>query len=199
MIKLLADQQAALSASCSGFDKGDDWEAPRLANVVFTLVHDGGQIVSLLTQLGLRASLRFISSGRLDENPNIISSSPPLVMATFDQKGARFAPILDHLRSQKIALQFERWWAKELIYRVGGPGTASLTRRRLVFAMRHQDGGGHVGVLTDSTYVKLKEGGGWYAGMGSDPPKPMDMALATTMRQIAWELTETLNGLGEIT
>lgn len=65
--------------------------------------------------------------------------------------------------------------------------------------MRHQDGGGHIGPLTDPAYVKLKAGGGWFAGSGNRPPKQMDMAAAATMRQIAWEVTETLKDLGEIT
>lgn len=94
LVRLLAEQRAALAASCEGFDKGNEWEAPRLANTIFTLLHDGGGITSLLTQLGLRASLRFLSSGRLNENPNVIASTPPLVIAHFDQNGARFIPAL---------------------------------------------------------------------------------------------------------
>jgi hypothetical protein len=198
LVKLLAEQRAALAASSEGFDKGNEWEAPRLATTAFTLVHDGGGIRSVLSQLGLRGSLRFLSSGRLISNPNVISSSPPLLIARMDQNGVQFKPKLDDLAISNQIVQFETWWAKEAIYKESGRDGASLTRRRLIFSMRHQDGGGHVGPLTDPAYITFKAGGGWFGGSGDGSRKALDMAAAATMRQIAWELTETLKGLGEV-
>jgi hypothetical protein len=93
-------------------------------------------------------------------------------------------------------LQFPSWWSKESIYE--GVDGAFITRRRLVFSLRHQDGGGHVGVLTDAAYVDLKAGGGWFGGFGNQPGKDLDMAATATMRQVAWEVTETLEKLGEV-
>lgn len=51
LIGLLKGQRGALAASCKGFDAGEEWEAERLATTIFTLVHDGGPIFSLLGQL----------------------------------------------------------------------------------------------------------------------------------------------------
>jgi hypothetical protein len=178
--------------------QGNEWEAPRLATVVFTLVHDGGSITSLLTQLGLRASLRFVSSGRADHNPNLVTSSPPLVSMAINQaKGVRFIPRLGERSgsSGPLELQFHTWWAKEHIYK---DRQVDLTRRRLIFALRHQDGGGHVGNLTDPAYVRLKGGAGWFGGVGSGAPEAFVGAVTATMRQVAWEVTETLKQLGEI-
>jgi hypothetical protein len=198
LVKLLAEQRAALAASCESFDKGNEWEAPRLATALFTLVHDGGGIRSLLTQLGLRASLRFRSSGRIDPNPLIVGSTPPLIMINLGGSNTpRFHPKFDDPYNQKD-IQFETWWKKELIFRDQGPNGPSLTRQRLIFSMRHQDGGGHVGALTDPAYVKLKAGGGWFSGRNKESAKPLDMAAAVTMRQIAWEATETFKQIGEI-
>jgi hypothetical protein len=160
LLELLQEQRAALHASCEGFDRGDDWEAPRLATAIFTLVHDGGGIVSLLTQLGLRSSLRFLSSGRIVDKPNLIALSPPLLKMSGDQlRGVRFEPRPGDLAYNHRRIQFESWWGKETIYK---RDASALTRKRLVFALRHQDGGGHVGTITDPVYLELKKGGGWF-------------------------------------
>lgn len=198
LVQLLAEQRQALSASCEGYDSGKEWEAARLATAVFTLVHDGGSIRSLLTQLGLRGSLRFISSGRVVDDLAVAAASPPLVMFTLGPNGAKFVPRLENGPPRRmVELQFTTWWAKEVIYKDYRNGV-ELTRRRLVFALRHQDGGGHVGELTDDAYVRFKGGGGWFAGSGNGPGAPLVNGVTATMRQVAWEITRTLEQLGEV-
>jgi hypothetical protein len=91
-------------------------------------------------------------------------------------------------------VQFVKWWQNEIIYRERTENL-ELTRRRLVFALRHQDGGGHIGELTDRSYVRLKTGGGWFGNVGAKPPEPVVGAVQATMRQVAWEMTETLKQL----
>lgn len=105
---------------------------------------------------------------------------------------------------------FQTWWSREIVFSDAG---FRLTRARLVYALRHRDGGGHIGGLTDKSYVQFKTvGGGWTTQecmiKGSSPneiyepigaPKPMSNVVGATMRQIGWELTETLKSLGEIT
>jgi hypothetical protein len=199
LIKLLAQQRQALAASCQGYDRGDEWEASRLATTAFTLLHDGGSITSLLTQLRLRASLRFLSSGRASNKKNLLSETPPLLSVHMSAgSGTNFRPILGSPSpSGRQQLQFSSWWAKEIIYK--DSRAHELTRSRLIFALRHQDGGGHIGDLTDRTYVHLKGGGGWFGNVEAGAPKPIAGAVPATMRQVAWELTETLKQLGEIT
>jgi hypothetical protein len=92
--------------------------------------------------------------------------------------------------------QFETWWAKEGVYSEFGP--ADLTRRRLVFALRHQDGGSHVGQLTDPSYVQLKAGAGFFGNSVDGSPRAMTEAAGASMRQIAWEVAETLEQLGDV-
>jgi hypothetical protein len=200
LIKLLAEQREALAASCESYDRGNEWEAARLATTVFTLVHDGGSISSLLTQLGLRGSLRFVSSGRDVSDAHVVAASPPLVIFEMNMgKGARCIPLLDHGAPSKVlSVQFPTWWAKEVIYK-DHPNGVELTRKRLIFALRHQDGGGHVGALTDQAYVRFKAGGGWFGGSRGGPPGPMITAATATMRQVAWEISKTLEQLGEVT
>jgi hypothetical protein len=111
--------------------------------------------------------------------------------------GAKFLPRLANRNGSeaRLELQFDKWWTKELIFK---DHKAELTRRRLVFGLRHQDGGGHVGALTDPAYVWLKGGAGWFGGVGTTSPEALRGAVAATMRQVAWEVTETLKQLGKI-
>jgi hypothetical protein len=84
LVQLLNEHRQALAASCEAYDGGHEWEAARLATTTFTLVHDRGAIRSLLTQLGLKASLRFVSSGRVVSVPGmVVASTPPLLMMRF--------------------------------------------------------------------------------------------------------------------
>jgi hypothetical protein len=119
------------------------------------------------------------------------------MMQISSDAGARFVPRLaDQNGSEgRLELQFDRWWAKEPIFK---DHKAELTRRRLIFGLRHQDGGGHVGTLTDTAYVWLKGGAGWFGGIGTGPPEALRGATMATMRQVAWEVTETLKQLGEV-
>jgi hypothetical protein len=87
---------------------------------------------------------------------------------------------------------------KEAIYKDRSENV-ELTRRRLVFSLRHQEGGAHIGKLTDRHYIHLKSGGGWFAGVGNKPPESLVGAALATMRQVAWELTETLKQLDSLT
>ena len=198
LVQLLAEQREAFAASCEGYDKGNEWEAARLATSILTLVHDGGTITSLLTQLGLRASLRFVSTGRSRSPPGMKVSfaSPALLGFRGGPSGMKFVPQfqLSTKKPEAKNIQFETWWAKEDIYDSNG---VELTRRRLVFALRHQDGGGHVGELTDPAYVQLKDGAG-FSGNAADGSIMALQGANPTMRQVAWEVTETLKQLGDV-
>lgn len=204
LIQLLADQRAALAASCGGYDQGNEWEAARLATTMFNLFHDGGAIKSLLTQLGLRAGLRFVSTGEFPAPPNMIVkfTTPPLIgFRSTPGGGMRFVPqfSLEVAKPEPKRVQFAKWWAEESIFHEPMRAKAAeLTRRRLVFALRHQDGGGHVGELTDPAYVRLKAGAGVSGSAPDGTTRPLIEAANATMRQIAWEVTETLKDLGEV-
>jgi hypothetical protein len=67
-----------------------------------------------------------------------------------------------------------------------------------VFALRHQDGGSHVGELTDNLYAKLKAGAGISVRMDDGSRRAMIEAATVTMRQVAWEVVGTLEQLGEV-
>lgn len=194
LLQLLADQRAALAASCQSYDKGNEWEAARIANSIFTLVHDGGSIISILSQLGIRGSLRFISSGHGDEPNNAMAGIPLVGFSLQRDGGSKTVPLCALGLERDRKAQFPNWWAKELIYQ---DDQFQLTRRRLVFSLRHQDGGSHVGELTDEAYIRLKTKEIGFVRFNDEPMVAM-YALTATMRQIAWEVTKTLDDYGSI-
>jgi hypothetical protein len=198
LIELYERQMKALEASCVAYDAGEEWEAERLATTVFNLVHDGGSIASLLSQLELKDSLKFVSSGRMQQLPfgAPTVASPVLLLMRFDEKGAHYLPKLGDGPPVYASVPFEDWWKSELIYQEKAAG--QLNRARLVYALRHQDGGGHIGKLTDEVYIHLKKGAGWQIVHPDGNSEPVSNLVAASMRQIAWEVAATLKQLGDV-
>jgi hypothetical protein len=189
---LLRGQMKALEASSANFDAGEEWEAERLATTAFNLVHDGGSIVSLLSQIEVKDSLQFVSSGRMPSGlPPADTAFPALLL----MRGSRFLPKLGDGPPTYASVPFEEWWKNELIYQERASG--QLNRMRLVCALRHQDGGAHVGTLTNEIYIHLKKGAGWQVEHGDGKVEPVSNLVAGSMRQVAWELMATMKQLGD--
>ena len=184
--KAFEAQYKALQASCRAYDAGEKWEAMRIATTVHTLVHDHGKSYhSILTQLGIRGSLRFLSSGRVRGDSELAWS--PLVSAEMTQVGIKCHHMLgegpqtsrNNVWTHEY-VQFPTWWEKEKISRGTNFG---LSRRGLVFALRNKEGGGHFGDLDDPRYVELKDD----KRLSPNLPE-IESAM---MRQIGWEMIMT--------
>jgi hypothetical protein len=190
-------QLKALKSSCHSYDEGNFWEAIRLATIVKTLVHDGGKkVVSVLTQLGMRGSLRFVSSGH-PENPRNLLRELTLVFTRLKmtEQGpiAQFIPHLGEGPDAVRRVQFHSWWDDEKIFR--DPDGFFLNRRRLVWTLRDQEGGAHLDAeITDPAYVRLSRDTSSAPRLLSEKNSSMPImgAQSALMRQIAWELLETL-------
>ena len=99
--------------------------AERLSTAVFNLVHDGGDLISVLTQLGVKDSLKFVSSGGIAV-PNGLPppdvAFPALVIFEGGPGGRGFVPQLgDGPRLGKEppnypSLPFRDWWENQFIY-----------------------------------------------------------------------------------
>jgi hypothetical protein len=195
LIQALAQERQALAASCANYDKGNEWEAARLATVIGNLVFDGGRSIrSVLTQLELRDFIKFVSSGHVVPDPYTVLSTPPLLMARFNVPGAKSGFIPHFSEGVNFHwVQFKTWWDELVFWQKRD--SIQLSRMRLIIALRNQDGGSHVGELTDSAYARFKSGAGWYIGGKNRPPEPVANLVSATMRQVAWEVTETLKQL----
>nr|WP_269304161.1 hypothetical protein [Rhodococcus sp. H36-A4] len=105
------------------------------------------------------------------------------------------------LRGHELRTGFNAWWTNKVIDSADGHKTFS--RRRVVLVMANKDGGAHVEPTgPDADYLKFSADGhggmfsldasaGLESSQGFQPY--LGNAAAETVRQIAWELTETFN------
>ena len=133
----LREQLAFLKASSDLFDKGDEYEAKRLATTIRVLVHDTKESRSLLELLSAKHAMSFWS----------VLISPPQP----DAKG--YMGIGLRLRSDGTSsyvqiifppqrkLDFDSWWEDEPLLI---QGNERLTRKRCVLTLANKDGGAHI-------------------------------------------------------
>lgn len=207
----LREQMSALRASAVAYDTGALWEAKRLATTAFILVHDGGRRAqSLLTQLKLRREINFVSTVR----PRDEEGESPLPLANIqihmEEGWSTYSPFLSDAKYKK-SLKFSKWWDEKVFTT---DTKKSLSRMNLVFTLRNQMGGSHVDKeITSEAFSWLKTGAHVLAvGPAKDPegkfvadsdwpfPKVPSGSVPNghwaTMRQIAWELNESISMLG---
>jgi hypothetical protein len=196
-----------LAASCHAYDAGNPWEALRLATIVYTLVHDAGKQHSLLSQLsGVKNEINWISTAIvIDPNKErgifrSLRYTPLIQFQKYNQKKhpgriPEWLPLSTwlKLRGQMPLLRqlpFEDWWEKDMIFLDETEG-AVLTRKKLVLALRNQEGGSHYDPeVVNPNYLPLRRkvamftpnyGHGTFFGLE-----------LVTMRQIAEELVISL-------
>lgn len=191
----LREQTQMLISSAQAYDKGVLWEAKRMATHVDTLLHDRGKrTVSLLTQLNVLMTLSFVSSSRgLSE----LKPDTPLLLIVMTEKGTSFAPLCQSMAAPPWLnrIKFSKWW-EESIYRDNKGRTYS--RKNLVCSLRDQDGGSHLdGKISDEEYVSMKAANFPQMSIGAvDGTKsPVPNAHVASMRQIAWEVLESLKSV----
>ncbi|RYE84675.1 MAG: hypothetical protein EOO65_01835 [Methanosarcinales archaeon] len=188
----LVRQTAHLRRSAQAYDDGVLEEAERLASSIYILVHDGwGKTKSLLGQLGLIAKMRFVDSAT-PKSPDAYYQSNIMCGFEAGENGWSFIPKCQFGDKEPTRLvKFTEWWSQEVYSTAAG---LELTRKNLVFALRMQDGGGHVDdEITDKAYH-------WLATKGDDRAEVIHPSGNTnvnnghwaTMRQIAWEMDQTL-------
>lgn len=189
LLQELSDQRAALRASCDGFDAGHEWEACRLATVVYTLLNDGrSKTVSILSQLGLRSSISFHSYAT-PNTPGNLMTWVPLCITLISAGNLRYIPKLNNGPFGLVnQLKFSDWWKEAVFENTKGN---QLSRMNLVFALRSKDGGSHYdNEIPESPYLELKQAGGGWSGA---PGSVTNNAHLASMRHIAYELEESLS------
>jgi len=218
----LIEQVQFLRTSCKLYDEGIRSEAKRLASAVYVLLHDAGQQKSLLKMLDYRGKMRFLSAAERHEELEIYV---PLLIYSIPDKGGHFEPnfpIIEQSKDNLPRLQFHSWW-DEPVYLNGAD--QNLSRKNLVYALRNQDGGGHVdAALRDAAYRWLilkgakgaaipMKGGMTLMWNPMTNPRALENGILNgsmlemiggpvkdghlaIMRVIAWELDETLKSEG---
>ncbi len=194
-------QKSALTSSCKAYDEGEKWEALRLATTIYILVRDGGKKNrSILTQMGIRNSMEFAVPTSPAADPRNLASYTPLVMLQLrlgeGGGGVNYVPRLNEFPSGHRMLRFDEWWDRELVYRSGGD-QHRMTREKLVFALRNLDGGAHYDEeIRDPNYIEMTHGKSWVAHLPDGTVKPVRQLELASMRQIAWEILDSLERAG---
>ncbi len=198
LVRQLSNQLSFLKRSTSGYDAGQDAEAVRLATTVRILCHDTDGSQSLLGQLGVKATLRFVDTNwsppekRQDAYEE--SDDADLVMVVlFRSPLARMggqrgydAPLGRAVRAEPKL--FEEWWEAVV---VESPD-AQLSRREVVLSLAHKDGGAHVDPkIPEGDYLEVSRRRGLGTLVVNGEEVDMNPTFAV-MRQIAYEVEATL-------
>lgn len=188
----LIEQLHALQSSGAAFDGGHLWEAKRLATTACVLVEDSKRMKSLLSQLGLLGEMTFLASGNPIHSDNLLAETPLLLMR-FGGGTVKYVPRFDDGPNKARRLPFSDWW-NEAVFKDRKHRT--LTRRALARSLRDQDGGAHFDEeLKDEVYVGVaKENSTGWVVVTREGRRPLDNpgAHLASMRQIAWELEQTI-------
>ncbi len=189
-------QVGFLDASAKRFDAGHEVEAARLATVIRVLLHDTKASKSLLAQLGVKYTLRYVDTA-LDVGSSSRAATNGLSMIMMSGGDARYFPPLGHLsprRANKSPKQFDEWWTVAVVKDADG---RTFSRKDLILALAHKDGGAHVDPELDAAYAALSRSnslGGVFTG-ASGISKTLGSPVLASARQIAYEITQTIQHL----
>lgn len=202
--RALGNQISAIRSSCEAFDRGERWEAPRIAVAISMICHHTRRSVSLLQHLQLEDRIKFISTvSEPISNTNLCESHPLVGIeiglshgetwpAFEGPPGGEWNPIFHR------ECNFEKWWKHEIIA-AGRLGSWSLTRHGLIQSMRDQDGGAHVDEkLSNEAYIAYSRAVNWRAVSEGNRPKDIVEFELCTARQIGWEILKSFERAGEI-
>lgn len=209
--EILQRQIGHLRRSSMLYDDGEVSEAERLAATCHILLHDPenpkSRSKSLLGQLGLKSTMMFVDESMtlpLTANTILSAIDQPLIMVEAGTSGAKYTPWLGRGFGQRT-VDFDTWWNGCAFRHRSGD---TLSRKELVSSLRDQDGGSHVdGRLTDTAYRRMSdnadelasfENGSVTIATAARKPSSAKIGLAhwATMRQIAWELDQSLKHIG---
>lgn len=193
LLDKLAESKQLMKHSATAFDRGFEAEANRLAVVLRVLFHDTGHAHSLLQQLDAKDRLYYVDTAPLID-PRNLAPTPGLVIMkvtwrTDGSSGEYVAP-LDMPRPHGIKLRpFVEWWERPVI-----KVDRTWSRKELVLALAHKEGGAHVDPLLDETYEALakRNGVGWVGYSDGEPHPFTGNVVAAAVRQVAHEALESL-------
>lgn len=194
----------------TAFDARHLSEAPNIAKEAMNFIYDSGQkSESILQHLGIKHTINFVDSSK----PSAIASLPSgsrkgsneyrLIDEIIGFSGMDYRPLLGTRTSPRM-IPFAAWWDGTVLSRyVHAPveRREKISRGELVQHVRNEEGGGHVsarykrGTPADKM-ARLMQGeyvDGYMQLNGESPLTAEDHAPAyATIRQIGWELEETL-------
>jgi hypothetical protein len=204
LLVALRKQRGFLARSGEAFDAGNHDEALRLAVTIRVLVHDTESSHSLLSQLGLKDQFQWVDTANPAEPTTTEAEDGSLLMEqslptgllgfTFNSEGALW--IAPKRARGHVPRSFDDWWSASIIPSDNG---LLLTRKQLVLWQANQDGGAHVDPDTDVRYRDLRvTQAGTTVTVNGVESTYVNSAADVSLRQIAWEVEETLHQAGRL-
>lgn len=184
--ELLQEQIGFLERSCVAFEDGYIDEAKRIAVIVRVLLHDTAISHSLFMQLTYKDYML------IDTCPSLEVGIPGKIF----QAGLAIPSLKGYVPRHKVSstanpvwLGFDNWWNNPVIK----TKDRTYSRRELVLILANKEGGAHVNPTLTAHFEKLKhEGSGMSISRDGEDPKPMTKEEHACLRQIAYELLESL-------
>jgi hypothetical protein len=181
-----------------------------MALAVRVLVHQTNKSHGLINQLGIENTLTWVDTVGV-RDPRRLGSCVGLTHIKFsgDADPEHVAmlgfyppsPILTR-SGQRVPpgsrIPFDEWWTNTVIEDAAG---TEFSRRALVLALAHKEGGAHVDPDADADYEALAKSNslGWSVGVGDEDPRPMAQnPVFPSMRQISYEVLESLRQQQEL-
>jgi len=191
LIERLREQLAFLEASGDAYDRGSRREALRLAVALRVLLHDTPKQTSLLSQLGVLDDLRFLSTGTAPSGMNLKTAGLS-ALAPARLEGGVIAEhhALLHEAPRLSEQIFHVWWSDTVMAARG----ITWSRKDLVLALAHFEGGAHVDPKPKRTWVDLKQVGIGFSTIDAGGDSiPLSNPAIPSVRQIAFEVEVTLH------
>jgi hypothetical protein len=190
-----------LTTAGRNFDEGHGYEAAAVASAVYVFVHEGGKrSPSLLTLLDLKSGLLFVDSAS-PLNPRNYFTETPLVLMEVRSEGFTYKAIRDQGPPLNLPpLRFGKWWEKPVLR---DRKRRAFSRKNLIHFFRHFRGGGHAGRQHEPqgelpaqafSDMSLGDPGNWIFVNNGRELVPEYGADYASVRQIGWELEQTLRG-----
>ncbi|MFG1431390.1 hypothetical protein V5F44_19150 [Xanthobacter sp. V2C-8] len=206
--RLFIEAYQRLDLSCKSYDRGHFSEAPDIAKEIANFVYDHGRTISILSGMGIKKSTEFICSAIHEtkgESPDVgtlMSNEYYIISARICFSGMDYVPFLN--RKSKKYINFSEWWNGHVLSRYHAPllSREFISRSEIVIFTRNKEGGGHVETqhhigTKDDKLIRLMAGeyvDGYMILDGQETITAEDNAPPyATLRQIGWELQETLN------
>lgn len=178
----LKRQLGFIQKSCEAYDAGDDAEALRIAIALRVLIHQTTNSDSLLNQMGIRNTIKLLSTIKSIPATNGIADG----ISVLSQKGNRLvqAPLGSSGRHDLVAV--EDWWNQSVFSRQN----QIITRKDMVLLGANKDGGAHIDEKINNKGKFLREGGFWTNGVINGRSIDMGDFHLVGLRQFGYE---TLN------
>ena len=193
-----------LKNKCDYFDRGDELIAIDMAVQIRVLLHDTCKSTSLLTHLN-KKNIDFVDTTFCDWETGFAHCSFGDGFSNnsvFQQKFPRYAFLHRHFEQHLPAkytpllepsnnlITFDNWWLQNKVCKMNS--NISFNRNEIVLTLCNKDGGAHYGEKINNSYFMLKENNKLGVEINGQTVETENIPLFVIVRQIAFEVLETL-------